>query len=294
MHRRPGRTTLALALPILLLIAFGMARVAAPVGALGLLFDEPAGFAVVAAFISIAGAVLLFVPPVELAVMRAFVGSTEEPSEGDSERLDTLLGRVGARAGADPGRLIVRIQDATAVNAAAGAAHMLFVTRGALALPDAELEAVLAHELGHHHGLHPVLGAVVWWLRLPGAALAFVYRVLRRTVGVVGSRLGVLGRLLAIPLLALLLVWQVAVMWLFYVAEVLAMWAARVSEYEADAAAESWGYGPVLVGVYGELLAAEPDRNRLQRLMADHPPLPARIERLRHGAAAAEPVGVHP
>ena len=179
--RRPGRTTLALALPILVFVLFGMARVVAPASALGLVFDQPLVFAAVAVVLSVAGAALLFVRPVELRMAAVLAGETAELSAAEAARLGKLLREVGERAGIDTDRLIVRVQDDPEVNASAGAAHLLFVTTGALALPDEELEGVLAHELGHHRGLHPVLTAVVWWLRLPGAVLAGVYRVLRRS-----------------------------------------------------------------------------------------------------------------
>jgi Zn-dependent protease with chaperone function len=291
--RGPGRSTLATALTILLFVLFGMARVAAPVSALGLVFHQPLGFAIAAALIAIGGAGLLFVRPVELAVARVLAGPSRPLSDVEEAGLGALLWRVGERAGIDTSGLIVRVQDDPGVNASAGAAHLLFVTKGALALPDDELEAILAHEVGHHRGLHPVLGAVVWWLRLPGAALAGAYRLLRRGVATLRARLGRAGGLLAVPLLVLLMVWPVAVMWLFYVAELLAMRAARLSEYEADAAAARWGYARDLAAAYGAMAAHELEpAGRLPRLMADHPPLRGRIERLERAAAPA--VGLHP
>ena len=293
MARRPGRTTFALALPIVVFLLFGMARVVAPASALGLLFDQPAAFAGVAAVLSVAGAALLFVRPVELGVAAVLAGETVSLSPEETERLARLLGEVAERAGIDTSRLIVLVQADPGINASAGAAHLLFVTKGALALPDDELEGVLAHELGHHRGLHPVLTAVVWWLRLPGAILAGVYRVLRRCVGAIANRLGALGRLLAVPVLLVLVIWQVTVMWIFYVGELLAMRAARVSEYEADMAAAHWGYGRALAATYSDLAARKPELpGRVSRLMADHPPLLERVERLERVANPA--VGAHP
>lgn len=292
MGRRLGRTTLALALPTLAFLLFGMARVAAPASGLGLLFDEPIGFGVVAIVLSVGGAVFMFVRPVELRMARVLAGQTAELAAAQAARLDKLLRRVGERAGIDTDRLIVRVQEDTDVNASAGAAHLLFVTKGALALPDEELEGVLAHELGHHRGLHPVLTAVVWWLRIPGALLAGVYRVLRRLVGAIAFRLGAVGRVLAIPVLLLIVVWQVTVMWVFYVGELLAMRAARVSEFEADAAAARWGYASALATTYRGLASRKLERpSRFARLMADHPPLAERIARLER---AENPVGAHP
>jgi Zn-dependent protease with chaperone function len=291
--RRPGRTALALLVPLLLFVLFGMARVAAPVSALGLVFDQPVGFAVAAAVSSLAGALLLFVRPVERGLSSVFGGLVRPPAENERERLDRLLQRVGAHARIDPPRLIVRIQEQPGANAAAGAGHLLFVTAGALKLPDEQLEAILAHELGHHRGLHPVLGALVWWLRLPGIALAAVYRGLRRAVAEAGARLGAVGRVLAVPLLVLLVAWQLAVMWIYYLGELLAMWAARRSEYDADASAAEWGYAAELASAYEELAGHEIEPvDRLRKLLADHPPLPDRIALLQRGAR--RPVGAHP
>ena len=285
MTRRPGRTTLALAVPLVLFVIFGMARVVAPVGLLGVVFDDPRDFAIAAAVTSLLGAVLLAIRPLELRVARVMAGPSESPSPEERARLDPLLARVGEKAGMEPSRIIVRVQESTGVNAAAGGGHLLFVTRGAFGLPDDELEAIVAHELGHHRGFHPVMTAVVWWLRLPGAALAAVYRLLRRAIAAVTGRLGALGRLLAIPLLLLLVVWQVTVMWLYYVADLLALRAARISEYEADDAAARWGYAEPLAEAYSSMARREVEpANRWQRMMADHPPLPDRIERLTAGA----------
>ena len=281
MARRPARTTVATTVAVLALLVFGMARVAAPVSALGLVFGDPVGFGIFAASVAVAGSTLLFVRPIELAVGRILVGSARAPSSDEAGRLFGLLQQVAERARIDAGRLILRIQDDPGMNASAGATHLLFVTSGALALSDSELEAIVAHEVGHHRGLHPVLAAVVWWLRLPGAALGAVYRFLRRGVARIGDRLGRLGRALAVPALLALVVWQVTVMWLFYVGELLAMRAARLSEYEADAAAARWGYAGDLGSAYAALARRElPPQDRWARLTAEHPPLPERIKRL--------------
>ena len=287
MSRRPGRTSLALVLPALAFIAFGAARVVAPVGLLGLVFDHPGGFAVAAAVTSLAGAVLLLIRPVELAVARVIAGPAREPTEAERRELEPVLERLGARAGIDTRRLIVRIQEGPEVNASAGAGHLLFVTSGMLGLGGERLEAVLAHELGHHRGLHPLLTMLIWWLSLPGVALAAVYALLRRGVSAVAGRLGGAGRVVGVPLLVLLWIWQLTVMWIYWLGDLLAQRAARVSEYEADDAAAGWGYGPALVagleaaGAHG----VEPE-GRLARLRADHPPLADRIERLTLEPAA--------
>jgi Zn-dependent protease with chaperone function len=99
----------------------------------------------------------------------------------------------------------------------------------------------------------------------------------------------------ALPLLLLLAIWQIAVMWLFYVAELLAMRAARISEHEADAAAARWGYSRPLADAYDALAGHEVEpAGRLARLMADHPPLGGRIERLRDYPVPSDPTTTVP
>ena len=270
MSRRPGRTTIALGVAIAAFVLFGMARVAAPVGLLGCLFDEPEGFAVAAAITSVVGAVLLFVRPVELAIARILGARGRPPTAEEAGRIERALALPCERSGLDRSRLIVNVEESSDVNASAGAAHLLFVTTGALELPDAELEAVLAHELGHHSGLHPVLTAVVWWLRLPGAVLGGFFGVLRRMV----SRIGLL--------VVLVTIWQATVMWLFWLGDLLAQRASRLSEFEADRFAARWGYArPLADALQGLAGAALAPAGRLGRLLASQPPLEERIERLR-------------
>jgi Zn-dependent protease with chaperone function len=86
-------------------------------------------------------------------------------------------------------------------------------------------------------------------------------------------------RPLALVAELILLIWQVAVMWLFYAGRLLARWAARVSEYAADGTAAGWGYGEQLAALYAAVGDGEP-AGRLARLLLEHPPMPQRIARL--------------
>jgi Zn-dependent protease with chaperone function len=272
LSRRPDRGLVVLLLPYVAFIAFGIARIDAPVSLIGLLFDAPLGFAVAATVVALGGTALLCAPAAERRVARVFVDA-RDPAPEERARLAPLLDRIGARAGMDAGRFDVRVQESGDLNAAAGGLRTLFVTTAALRRSDAELEALLAHELAHHRALHPVGTLVIWWLSLPGEALEAVYRALRRLAN--GLRI----RPLVLAVQLLLLLWQVLVMWIFYVGRLLARWAARVSEYAADGAAAQWGYGPQLAALYADIGDVAP-QSRLERLLLDHPPMPARIARL--------------
>jgi Zn-dependent protease with chaperone function len=116
---------------------------------------------------------------------------------------------------------------------------------------------------------------MVWWLSLPGEALAAVYRALRR----LAMRLTRRARPVALVVQVLLIAWQFSVMWIHYLAELLALRAARLSEYAADRAASDWGYGEALARLLGSV-PDDGDPGRLARLRATHPPTASRIERL--------------
>jgi Zn-dependent protease with chaperone function len=272
--RRPDRGLVALLIPYLAFIAFGIARIDAPASLIGLLFDAPAAFAIAATAVAVGGTALMCAPPVERAVARLVVDA-RDPAPPEWDRLAPLLDRLGERAGMDTRRFDVRVQESGDLNAAAGGLRTLFVTDAALRRADGELEALLAHELAHHRALHPVGTLVIWWLSIPGEVLEGIYRALRGLAHRLTGRI----RPLWLVVQLLLLLWQVAVMWLFYVGRLLARWAARVSEYAADGAAADWGYGPQLATLYAAV-GDGPPAGRLERLLREHPPMPARIDRL--------------
>lgn len=274
MRRRIDRGALAQLWPFLAFIAFGMTRVVAPVSLIGLVFHHPWVFALVSVAVVIGGAALLFIEPIELRVAGVLAPS-RAPTGDESRRLRRMLDDIGTRAGIDTGRLTPRVQETGEVNASAGAAHMVFVTDRALRQDDADLEALLAHELGHHRGLHPIATTMVWWLSLPGAALSAVYRALRRLALRLTHRVGPL----AVVVEVLILIWQGSVMWLEWVAQLLSFRAARLSEFAADRAAADWGYGDRLARLLASMPEA-PVESRLARLRADHPPIASRVEAL--------------
>ena len=280
MRRRPDRAVLALMAPLGLFVAFGALRVDAPISLIGLLFDRPGTFALATLAVALGGAVLLFVRPVERRVARVFAPA-RAPTAEEEARLRPLLDALGSTSGLDTRRLVLLIHETRELNAAAGAARLLFVTEGALEVPEEELEALLAHELGHHRGLHPVATTVVWWLALPGEALARVYSLLRA----LARRLTGRSRALTAVVAVALVVWQLTVMWVYYAGKLLMQWAARLSEFVADRAAVDWGYGRELVALYRSAGDVEP-AGRLGRLLAEHPPMPERIARIEAALAA--------
>ena len=109
-----------LAPPLLLFVAFGAARVDAPVSLIGLLFDRPVDFALAATALVFGGAVLMFMPPIERRLAGVFAPS-REPTPEERQRLDRLLAELGQRSRIKTARLILLIQHSEQLNAAAGA-----------------------------------------------------------------------------------------------------------------------------------------------------------------------------
>lgn len=277
--RSPAAITLLMLVPLVLLVLFAMGRVAAPAGLLGLVFDEPRDFGLFALAFVAASLLLMAIPAVDRFAGRKLNGA-REPTAAELAQVEPLLADVAARAGMDVAKLHLLVQDHDGINAAAGGGRILFVTTGALRLPDETLAAVLAHELGHHRDLFPVVGVLIWWVRLPTMPLRWLAVALKRAIGRIAARFGRPLSLLAVPLQLAVLVIEVNLLWIVYVAEIIASWLSRQSELRADRHAADWGYGEPLAGMLAIAATHEPPQGRLERLMDDHPPPADRIHAL--------------
>jgi Zn-dependent protease with chaperone function len=234
------------------------------------------------------------------------------PRPAELDRIVPAFGQVCRRAGVDPGRYLLRVQDQDQVNAFALGGHLVAATTVALALHDEPLEAVLAHELGHHRHLHPLATSLGWWYLLPFTVAEWAWRRVGRAthamgrvfsrlredagriaggraidgpVGLVGL-LVVLGGLVAVGtvLVVVLCVAWLPLLVLVRSARLLAAALSRAGEYAADRHAADLGYGPALVAVLGLFVPAElaaPRPRGLAALLRTHPSCQARMAALR-------------
>jgi Zn-dependent protease with chaperone function len=273
---------------------------------------EPVTVAVVACAAWTASAALILARPVEAGLARLLSRSLRRPRPAELARITPALHRVCRRAGTDPGRYLLRVEEKRQVNAFALGGHVLAVTRMALELPDDMLEAVLAHEVGHHRHLHPLAIILGWWYLLPFEAgdrlLRAIRRVTRwlarifhrlsdRTGGLAGGRApdGALGMLVLLAVLGVLvvagsvLVVGLGLLWLplallVRLARVLAAALSRAGEHAADRHAAELGYGPGLVQVLALFLQveqAQPRPRGMAALLRSHPSSQARIDAIR-------------
>ena len=265
-----------------------------------------------------ASAALILVRPVEAGLARLLYRSLRRPRPAELARIAPALERVCRRAGTDPGRYLLRVEEKRQVNAFALGGHVLAVTRMSLELPDDMLEAVLAHEVGHHRHLHPLAIILGWWYLLPFEAgdrlLRGFRRVVRwlartfgrlsdRTGGVSGGRAadGALGMLVLLAVLGVLVVAGSVVvvvggvLWLplallVRLARVLAAALSRAGEHAADRHAAELGYGPGLVQVlflFQQAEFAAPRPRGMAALLRSHPSSQARIDAIRRSGFPA-------
>jgi len=273
---------------------------------------EPLTVAILACAAWTASAVLVVARPVEAGLARLLYRSLRRPRPAELARITPALERVCRRAGADPGRYLLRVEEKRQVNAFALGGHVLAVTRVALELPDDMLEAVLAHEVGHHRHLHPLAIILGWWYLLPFEAGDRLVRTIRgitrwlarsfgrlsdRTGGLAGGRSpdGALGMLVLLVVLGVLvvagtvLVVALGVVWLpltllVRLAKVLSAALSRAGEHAADRHAAELGYGAALIQVLALFLQVErsaPRPRGMAALLRSHPSSQARIDTIR-------------
>jgi Zn-dependent protease with chaperone function len=268
----------------------------------------------VACAIWTASAALVLVRPVEAGLAWLLFRRLRRPRPAELARITPALERVCRAAGTEPGRYLLRVEEKRQVNAFALGGHVLAVTRVALDLPDDMLEAVLAHEVGHHRHLHPLAIILGWWYLLPFEAgdrlLRAIRRVTRgmartfsrlsdRTGGVAGGRAadGALGMLVLLAVLGVLvvagslLVVALGLLWLplallVRLARVLGAALSRAGEHAADRHAAELGYGPALLRVLALFVHAEQSAPRprgMAALLRSHPTCQARIQAIGRG-----------
>lgn len=236
----------------------------------------------------LSGGVLL-IPSIEPAVSQLLF-KARRPGQAELDHLWPPWQSVCQVAGVAPDRFVLMIQDSDDLNAFAAGGRTVAVTRTALRLPTKQLEAVLAHELGHHLSGHPMVGILSWWYALPARGAAFLAKLALRAIlavaeslarfgGGVGALAALLLSLFVLTALAFLSVWLLLVP----LSTPLLAWASRLGELSADRVAASLGYGPHLADLLHRWAAAgghRPEPLR-KRLLATHPSHASRIQRLR-------------
>ncbi|WP_329571238.1 M48 family metalloprotease [Streptomyces sp. NBC_01361] len=243
---------------------------------------------------------LVFHRPTESAIARHFL-HLRYPTAQERQRLEPVWREVTARAGVDARTYELWVEDSDDLNAVAAAGHIVGVTRFAMnELPNGELAAVMAHELGHHVGGHTWSSLLGYWYALPGRIAWRVFRGIGRALFKVSKSFSCFGvgffllvfgsvalttisTLYGLPLLILVLPYALAAV-------------SRRAELRADQHAAGLGFAPMLAGVLDKLHRSDQQRtaaaqalNRgvpvkespLSRLLSSHPDHYTRLHHLQ-------------
>ncbi|MFC8920737.1 M48 family metalloprotease [Streptomyces sp. NPDC057116] len=284
---------LLLYLPHFLCSLFVMALVSLLFGGLG----------IIVFFAWLLSGALVFHRPTESAIARRLL-KLRHPTPQERARLEPVWREVTARAGVEGRTYELWVEDSDHLNAVAAAGHIVGVTRFAMnQLPNGELAAVLAHELGHHVGGHAWSSLLGYWYALPGriawrvlrAVSSAVFRVSRLfscfgmgiVVLVFGAiALATISTLYGLPLLILGVPYALAAV-------------GRRAELRADQHAAALGFAPMLAAVLDKLHQAEqhqqaqaaaiaayhgqppPQESALSQLLASHPDHHTRLHHLQ-------------
>ena len=178
-----------------------------------------------------------------------------EPTNAELRRLkEPVLGAL-RRVGISPGRIQLMVVESEELNAPATTGRIVVVTSYAMnATPPVQLEAVVAHELGHHVGLNAVPVFCHAQLMLPSRALWWLLTSIWRPVRRVW-RVAVAWRTLSGFLATFLLAIAVAVVFavsavpacLAVVGASLSRFSTDRAEFHADALVLGLGLGPQLL-----------------------------------------------
>jgi Zn-dependent protease with chaperone function len=154
--------------------------------------------------------------------------------------------------------------------------HHIVLTKRSLDLDQAQLSALIAHEMSHYLSGDGVFSVLVWACALPVAVVANLQSVSQRGLG---PFLGFLTALVFWPALLLLR---------FVIGPALAGWS-RTVEYRADAAAAEAGFGSGLIQLLDLIKVFEPARSGWSTVIAaTHPPTELRIEALLRRSMGTE------
>lgn len=234
----------------------------------------------------VAAAVVLFIRPVQALVLTPLFGARRAtPDELDV--LWPLWHDIALANHLPPERYVLRVLPSDELNAFACGGHLVVVTSFAVAeLPRRELAGVLAHELGHHLGLHTVALTIGHWLSLPVVLAArvgfWLHNVATAATNAFASGSAAwtrLGQLVAGILVVVSLPFVAALL----VADSVGNVVAHRSEFQADQRVVRMGYGRDLADALRRVLSLGGGHRPIgwrARLAASHPPARTRVARI--------------
>jgi len=216
---------------------------------------------------------------------------SRKPSPQELARLTPLWDRVLGRVGRGKRRRYrLRVEDDQRVNASAGGGSLVIVTtRALMSLPDNQLEAVLAHEFGHHVGFHPIMLLLQQWMARPFAWAERLSVVVHNLLAwLAGWRMHPLAFVLVWAAILLIRAALLVLDAVVKAATLLLLFLGRQAEYKADTVATKLGYGNALIAAlthidqqYEAAVSRQQPSVPASSFWDTHPPTPNRIAKIR-------------
>lgn len=201
-------------------------------------------------------------------------------------RLDPLWREVFSRAKIHPDAYRLQMSSEPVQNAFAVGDGIITLDQGILEMDDADLRAIIGHELGHHVRRHTQVNGLALWFGAParilyGILLVLVFGLIR----LAGALSGCSWALIVILIALMLAVPAIALFLLLGIAQLLIRLLDRRAEFEADLYASGIGYRSEMIGALTELreIYGEPEANKPwspAHLNSTHPPFTDRIAAL--------------
>ncbi|WP_433597603.1 M48 family metalloprotease [Nocardia sp. CA-135953] len=220
-----------------------------------------------------------------------------KPVDAESEILAAAWANVTCAPGVDGWPYSLWVQQSAYINATAVPTRIVAVTSGAVAaLASRQLEAVLAHELGHHLLIDQRLRLLEAWCSVPARFVQRLAAAAGRLVNALGIGAILVRFVLVVIVLALLAValapvvgWPVALLLsaLFAIEPLASAARSRREEFAADRIAVDLGYGRDLAAALRLWLRILPPPTGVvavrARWFGSHPPIAARLRRSERG-----------
>lgn len=187
------------------------------------------------------------------------------------------------------------VVDEPSPNAAAGAGKIVLITEPALRqLDDSQLRAIMAHEYGHHVGLHPVVLITKLWLLVPVGWFEWLaVRIHNALAALSGMRMHVALFLFVWSAILYLRMILFMLRLVLRVITTILLIFERQGEYKADLVAVKLGHGEELIAALEHMEESleqgtgEPQTPPTPRWFErTHPPTPKRIARIQAAMAS--------
>jgi Zn-dependent protease with chaperone function len=213
-----------------------------------------------------------------------------DPTTEELRRINEPIRRALQRTAVPAGRVRLVIADTQELNAPATAGRTIAITSyAASSLPSDQLEAVLAHELTHHVGLHTVPVFCHTQLMLPIRALrwllARIWRPVRQMWRVAmawHTPFGFLVTFLLAVVAAVVIVISAVPACVAFLGAALSRVSTDRTEFQADAAVAGLGLGPqLLAALETGIEVGHVETDRVGHLLALPPLAVRRAQRLR-------------